>query len=112
MEKLDHSPLPWTFTYFSKPDGSDIKTPQDVADTVAHSALSCEGTKLWGVSLDELAEDGSVLVVCYTGNGPHSEANARLIVAAINALNITQPAAVSHHEQCEQKLAALRGGGD
>ncbi len=95
VETVDHSPLPWTFTYFTKPDGSDIETPQDVADTVAHSSLQCEGTTLWGVTLDEKDEHGRSLVVCYTGNGPHSEANARLIVAAINALNITQPATAS-----------------
>jgi len=94
METVDHSPLPWKFTYFSKPDGSDIETPQDVADTVAHSALQGDGTKLWGVTLDEKDEEGRTLVICYTGNGPHSEANARLIVAAINALNITQEVAV------------------
>jgi hypothetical protein len=99
MEKIDHSPLPWTFTYFTKPDGSEIKTPQDVADTVAHSALKCEGTTLWGVTLDEPDEDGCTPVICYTGNGPHSEANARLIVAAINALNITQ-----HDEQIKHMV--------
>jgi hypothetical protein len=88
---VDHSPLPWTFTYFTKPDGSEIKTPQDVAETVASSALKCEGTTLWGVTLDEPDAEGRTVVICYTGNGPHSEANARLIVAAINALNVTQP---------------------
>jgi hypothetical protein len=91
MEKVDHSPLPWTFTYFTKPDGSDIKTPQDVADTTAFSALRCEGTTLCGVTLDELDDEGRTVVICYTGNGPHSEANARLIAAAVNALNITEP---------------------
>jgi hypothetical protein len=90
---IDHSPLPWEFTYFSKPDGSDIKTIEDVAETTAASALKSRGTTLWGVTLPELAEDGSVNVICYTGNGPHSEANARLIAAAVNALNITQPGA-------------------
>lgn len=87
----DHSPLPWTLSNFTKPDGSEIKTSQDVADTVAFSTLQCEGTELWGVTLDEKDAEGRVLVICYTGNGPHSEANARLIVAAVNALNITQP---------------------
>jgi hypothetical protein len=91
MKTVDHSPLPWTLTYFTKPDGTEIKTPQDVADTVAHSALQCEGKVLWGVTLGEKDEDGRILVICYTGNGPHSEANARLIAAAVNALNITQP---------------------
>ena len=88
---LDHSPLPWTLTYFTKPDGSEIKTPQDCADTVAFSALQCDGTRLWGVTLAEKDSEGRTLVICYTGNGPHSEANARLIAAAVNALNITQP---------------------
>ena|ERR1700678_107480 len=89
---IDHSPLPWEFTYFTKTDGSEIKTVQDVADTTAGSALRCTGTTLWGISLKEPSEDGAVQVICFTGNGPHSEANARLIVAAVNALNITQDA--------------------
>jgi hypothetical protein len=94
MEQIDHSPLPWVFTWFAKPDGSEIKTQQDVADTVAHSALQPGGvTMLWGVTSQDVDEQGRVLVICYTGNGPHSEANARLIAAAINALNITQPIA-------------------
>ena len=88
--KIDHSPLPWTFSKFTKPDGSDITTPQDVADTVAFSALQGDGTTLWGVTLDEKDEEGRTVVICYTGNGLHSEANARLITAAVNALNITQ----------------------
>lgn len=92
-EELTHSPLPWDFTWFTKPDGSEIKTPQDVADTCAFSSLQCEGTRLWGVTLAEKDKEGRTLVICYTGNGPHSEANARLITAAVNALNITQPAA-------------------
>jgi hypothetical protein len=95
MSTVDHSPLPWVFTYFTKPDGSEIKTVQDVADTTAASAFKGEGTTLWGVSEESLDEDGAVKIICYTGNGPHSEANARLIVAAINALNITQPASLS-----------------
>lgn len=37
------------------------------------------GTDLHGVYLS-----GSETVVCHTGNGPHSEANARLITFAIN----------------------------
>ena len=73
------SAAPWNFTFFTKPDGSEITTPQDVADTVAYSALQCDGATLWGVTLDEKDEDGRGLVICYTGNGPHSEANARLI---------------------------------
>lgn len=39
------------------------------------------GTDLHGVYLD-----GSETVVCHTGNGPHSEANARLITFALNNL--------------------------
>jgi len=92
MRQIDHSPLPWTLSFFTKPDGSEIKTPQDVAETVAFSATQCEGTTLWGVTLDDKDEQGRTKVICYTGNGPQSEANARLIVAAINSLNITEEA--------------------
>ena len=79
MSSPTPSTAPWNFTFFTKPDGSEITTPQDVADTVAYSALQCDGATLWGVTLDEKDEDGRGLVICYTGNGPHSEANARLI---------------------------------
>lgn len=40
------------------------------------------GTDLHGVYLA-----GSETVVCHTGNGPHSEANARLITFALNNLS-------------------------
>ena len=82
----EHSPLPWEFAFFTKIDGSDIATVQDVADTVAASALKSAGIVLWGVTQPGEDADGALRVICYTGNGPHSEANARLIAAAVNAL--------------------------
>lgn len=81
---MAHTPGPWDFTIFSKEDGGEIVTPQDVADTVAHSALRCEGTQLWGVSDSKLSDDGAVLVICYTGNGPTSAENASFIARACN----------------------------
>lgn len=45
------------------------------------SSDTAVGTDLHGVYLA-----GSETVVCHTGNGPHSEANARLITFALNNL--------------------------
>jgi hypothetical protein len=79
----DHTPGPWNFTIFTKPDGAPIETPLDVAEALAHSAIVSGLGELWGVSID--VESG-VLVICYTGNGPTSKANARLIAAAPDLL--------------------------
>ena len=73
-----HTPGPWELNTFTKPDGTPMLSNEDVAETLRHSALQSETAELWGVSLP--AEDG--LVICYTGNGPTSAANARLIAAA------------------------------
>ena len=80
-----HTQTPWDFTIFSKPDGSQVTTKQDVAETVAHSALQREGTELWGVTDSKLDDDGAVRVICYTGNGTTSAENAAFIARACNA---------------------------
>jgi hypothetical protein len=73
------TPGPWVPTYFTRPDGTEIETVEQVAETTAHSARQGDGTTLHGVTL---TGDDDGVVVCYTGNGPTSEANARLIAAA------------------------------
>jgi hypothetical protein len=72
---------PWEWTHFCKPNGDQIHTVADVAETIAGSALHSERAELWGVTLnDALASpDGRATVVCYTGNGPNAHNNARVI---------------------------------
>ncbi len=76
---MNHTPEPWVFSFFTKPDGSPILTVQDVADTVSRSSLESDQIELYGVSVERGGEN---LVVCYTGNGPNSKENARLIALA------------------------------
>lgn len=73
-----YTPGPWEFTNYTKLDGSPILTVADVAEVTAASARRSEVAELWGVSMP--GPDGPV--ICYTGNGPTSQENARLIAAA------------------------------
>ena len=84
----------WEWAFYSKPDGSDIKTVEDVAETLAFQARQGTGTILWGVGIK-----GHDLIVASTGNGPTSEANAALISAAPAWLR----------ELCDE-VEELRGG--
>jgi len=80
----EHTKEPWMFTKFTKADGSPIKTSQDVIDTLAHSARKSDIAELWGVTIDH-EDDESAIVICYSGNGPTSQDNARRIAACVNA---------------------------
>lgn len=78
-----NTPGPWLYTNFLRPDGKDIRTVEDVAETVAFSARRSDRAELWGATLDDNPDgDGCPTVVCYTGNGPNAHNNARLIAAA------------------------------
>lgn len=85
QETKGPTPGPWHYSVFCKPDGAPIQTVQDVADTIAGSALYSERAELFGVTLDDADqhEDGRATVVCYTGNGPNAHNNARAIAAAV-----------------------------
>ena len=89
-----YSPTPWVLRSFVWKHGKPVFTVEDVAEFLAATARNSRGMRLFGVSCkDEAAGDEPV--VCYTGNGPTSEANARFIVRAVNA-----------HDEL---VAALRG---
>jgi hypothetical protein len=60
-------------------DGRPIESVEDVIKVMAGSAEQSTLAELYGVSLSEAYADGTHGVVCYTGNGPRSAANARLI---------------------------------
>lgn len=76
------TPGKFLFTRFTKPDGSSIATPFEVAEHMADSAMKCTGSTLWGVTV---GKDDNSLIICYTGNGPTSEENAADIARACNA---------------------------
>jgi hypothetical protein len=90
-----HTPGPWIFSSFCKPNGDPIETVADVAETIAGSAKYSERTELFGVSLDDAHthEDGRATVVCYTGNGPNAHNNARLMALAPELLDALKVAA-------------------
>ena len=69
---------PWRSVHFSRVSGHKIETVEDVANTLAASARFSDRAELHGVALDREHRN----IVCFTGNGEHSEANARLIAAA------------------------------
>lgn len=77
-----HTQFPWEFSQFTVgDDGEKITTKEQVAKQVAASALHPEGSgELWGVTIP-----GTNVVICYTGNGPHSEANAATICELANS---------------------------
>jgi len=72
----------WEWTTFTKPDGSPIVSVEDVAKTTAASARRGAGVELHGITPAGLAPDAEgPNVICYTGNGDGSAANARAIVS-------------------------------
>jgi hypothetical protein len=70
---------PWEWSKFCKPNGGPIKTIEDLIDILALSARKSDSIELWGVTLEENDGDSKALVVCYTGNGPHSGVNSKFI---------------------------------
>lgn len=88
MSTNTHTPGPWIFSQFCKPDGTPIETVDDVAETIAGSARHSERAELFGVTLDDAQQhaDGLATVVCYTGNGPNAHSNARVLAAAPDLL--------------------------
>ena len=91
---------PFEFSWFCRADGEPIATVADVVATLTQSAEKSTRAELWGVSLAERDEDGKQLVVCYTGNGPRSQANARLIAQLLNDYRtVAAPASGAPHEE-------------
>jgi len=80
-EETKRTPGPWVATRFLKPDGTEIKTVGDVVEVLSASATKSENAFLYGVTTER---ENDHLVVCYTGNGPTSRANASFIVRACN----------------------------
>lgn len=63
----------WKWVKCCRKDGDEFETKEQVAEACRVSVMKGETTELWGVLL------GEDRYVCYTGNGPHSKLNARVI---------------------------------
>lgn len=85
----DPSEGPFEFAWFCRHSGERIQTVADVIETLALSAEKSTRAELYGVCLAERDEHGKQMVVCYTGNGPRSEANARLIARLLSDYRTT-----------------------
>lgn len=87
----DPSEGPFEFAWFCRHNGEPIQTVADVVETLTLSADKSTRPELFGVCLAERDEDGKQIVVCYTGNGPRSEVNARLIARLLSDYRTTAP---------------------
>ena len=76
---MEHTKLPWEANKFTKLDGSEITTVDDVIECLTSSAKLAGGIELYGIS-----SSGDEKIICYTGNGETSKANAAFIVKACN----------------------------
>lgn len=83
MSGSRHTKGPWGWGRFPNQDGVPAQTVEEVIECMAYSARQSELGELWGV-MGGTPDDP--VVVCYTGNGPTSEANARFIRAAPDLL--------------------------
>lgn len=96
---------PWEFTTFSKPSGCPIETLADITKTISVSVERSPMIELWGVNITT-DESGQYKVVCYTGNGPTSEANAAFIAHARQDI----PDLLGLVDRQERKIEQLRDG--
>ncbi len=78
---MEHTKLPWEANKFTKLDGSEIKTVADVVECLKSSAELAGGLELYGVA----PKGRDDIIICYTGNGETSKANAAFIVKACNS---------------------------
>lgn len=76
----------------SAPEGGFVSADALVAEmgTVARKTFDrtpgSHTTHLWSVHMPDPLEEGASVIICHTGNGPTSEANARLLSCAPAAL--------------------------
>jgi hypothetical protein len=77
------SPGKWDWSRHNREDNKPPESIEDIVEILAQSARLGKGLELHGVIGKEGAED---IMVCYTGNGPHSAANARFLANAPEAI--------------------------
>lgn len=99
LKKLAEGFTEWELSTFSHFSGREHRNLQDVADTVAYSAMQGVSTELWGVALPKEGNEERARVVCYTGNGPTSEVHARFMAQAPSTIL----ALLSELEQAERE---------
>lgn len=80
---MKHTALLWEASKFTKLEGSEIKTVDDVIECLKISATLAGGIELYGVTPKGTDET----IICYTGNGKTSKANALFIAKACNYYN-------------------------
>lgn len=91
----------WRWTRFTRPDGSPIETVEHVAETTSYSATWSPAAELWGVTFH-----GDDAVVCYTGNGPNSEAHARFLAYLMPQNVIVMLERIGQQDEAISALAA------
>lgn len=97
------TPGEWQFAMYCKPDGTEIKTVEDVAETLAFAGRISPRAELFGVSVDDGKD------ICMTGNGPTSHVNADSIAALHNAYPaLRQRLADAERERNERVTMAAR----
>lgn len=96
--------MPWGPSFFTLKSGEPIKTLADVIETMAESARVSGKAELWGVSATE--PDGEV-VICYTGNGPKSEAHAKMIANVCNNWPIALERIAELLAACKEAVNAI-----
>lgn len=107
LKKLAEGFTEWELSTFSHWSGREHNNLQDVADTVAYSAMQGVSTELWGVALPKAGNEARSRVVCYTGNGPTSEVHARFMAQAPSTIL----ALLSELEQAEDFSVHLKAFG-
>lgn len=95
----------WDWTNHKPERGGEIKSVEDVVELLAASARKGEGLYLHGVGAKENGED---IVVCYTGNGPKSAANALFLASAPYSMRWLIAEVARRDQAKDAEIAALR----
>jgi hypothetical protein len=77
---FDIEPTPWNWGQIVDKDQRPLETIEAVCQAMTDSAMFSQSTELWSV----FSSAGDTPVICYTGNGPRSKANADFITHACN----------------------------
>ena len=98
----ERSPGAWEWAIFHPFDGSKLETKEQIKKILCDSVDKSPLIELNGVLVKANGED---VVVCYTGNGPHSYANADFIVLACNSFDVLRAENAALREQLKAARA-------
>jgi len=99
----------WQSAYYCKPDGTDIKTLDDVIKSITYAVNNSPLTALFGVTVSEGQDIG------FTGNGLTSQANADAIAALHQAFPFLLRRlreAERERDEAEQEVEELKTNAD